>query len=81
MALNNPEIEGEFDEPINELLNDIEKSHSDLFEMLGFNDLRESLENAKKANHDDEKGDTVCPCCDYTWNATSDDVSAETVNR
>jgi hypothetical protein len=49
--------------------------------MLGFNDLRESLENAKKANHDDEKGDTVCPCCDYTWNATSDDVSAETVNR
>jgi len=84
LTLNNPEIEGEFDEPINELLDEIEKSQSDLFDLLGFEDLRESLVDNERGGggaNDESKGDTVCPCCSHTWNVEGCDVTTETVNK
>jgi len=39
LTLNNPKIQGEWDEPILDLLNQVKSSNADLFEALRFDDL------------------------------------------
>lgn len=81
LTLNNPEIEGEWDEPALELLEQVKDSNEELFDSLNLGDLRESIESMGPADaggdddEDEEEHDTKCPCCKHEWNIVASDVS------
>jgi len=82
LTLNNPKIEGTWDEPISDLLNQVEEADEGLFSALNMNKLRDVLD--KKLQPDEKppgvdltKGDTTCPCCGHQWDITGDDISLE----
>lgn len=74
VTMNNPAIEGEFDEPVMELIGQVESSIPDLFSAVRIDDLQESLEkNMDKISVEDnpveeiKEWDTECPCCSHKW--------------
>lgn len=81
LTLNNPHIEGEFTDPILDLLKQIEANDADSFSDLRLNDLQRSLEaSLSKPPVDDpspkKQGfDTRCPCCGHEWNIEAKDVT------
>lgn len=86
LTMNNPKIEGEFDEPVMELLGQVELSAPELFEAVRMDDLKESLErNMEHAGDTDqpppageeqsvENWDTECPCCGNKWKVDSKNI-------
>jgi hypothetical protein len=89
LTLNNPEIEGEWDDPIVDLLGELEEDASDLFSELDFGGLRDAIESMmprkgsdsyedknKEVDIDDLTSDcdTKCPCCGFEWQIDSKDV-------
>lgn len=84
LTLNNPTIEGEFDEPINDLLSQLKGNDSSLFKDLNFETLQKSLEaeQNKRVQGSPEPPDgsgykTKCPCCEHEWEVGVKDVSVE----
>ncbi len=83
LTLNNPKIEGTWDDPIGELLDRVEEADSGLFSSLNMDGLRETLDRKSSESSDApsgidlEKGDTLCPCCGYRWDIGGDDISVE----
>ena len=74
ITLNNPEIEGEWDDPITDLLSRVEMVDPELFADGNFEDLRKSVARMVKTDDDDDDTDTECPCCAYRWQISEDDV-------
>ena len=79
LTLNNPEIEGVFDSPIDELLSQVENAEPELFKAVRMDELKASLENSmmkSSVSTDDEKQkkDSTCPCCGWEWNIDSKDI-------
>ena len=83
LTLNNPAIEGEFDEPIGDLLKQLEKTDSSMFKELNM----ESLENALAKEIDkpihstptkeEEELQAECPCCSHKWQISVNDISVD----
>lgn len=76
ITLNNPEIEGEWDDSVVDLLSSIEGDDSDLFSKLRLDDLRNTLEGKRPRRNDkgERPGDTTCPCCGHEWDVDEGDV-------
>jgi hypothetical protein len=85
LTLNNPVIEGEFDEPIGDLLKHLSDESSSLFKELNFEALQSALEkelNKKLPGSSPEPPEssgfkTKCPCCQHEWEVSVADVSVE----
>jgi hypothetical protein len=79
LTLNNPEIEGDWDDPIGDLLGQIQDNNEDLYSALNMDDLKASVD--KSSGGDDKGGgkdwDTECPCCANKWVIQPDDVQVE----
>jgi hypothetical protein len=75
LTLNNPEIEGDWNDSAVDLLYQVEMSNAELFGALRMDTLRESLERTPKESNSSENGDTECPCCGHKWNIRTEDVS------
>jgi hypothetical protein len=60
MALNNPEIQGQWTEKIDTLLDSIKSATPTLYETLQFDSLEERLDREAGIN-------MQCPCCKYKW--------------
>ena len=91
LTLNNPEIEGEWDDPITELLDRIEEVSPDLFSDANFDDLLAGVEAMVPRRGEDSyegKNQEIdidelladcnghCPCCDFDWEMDDKDVSS-----
>lgn len=83
LALNNPQIEGEFDEPIMELLGQVEKSAPELYKAVRMDELRSTLEKSISMDSVGDNSsdtpptvewDTECPCCGNKWKIDSKDI-------
>jgi hypothetical protein len=76
LTLNNPEIQGTWDDPVLDLLSQVKSSNSDLFEELRFDDLQDAIDITPSASGGDELPgfDTKCPCCAHQWNVEPDDI-------
>jgi hypothetical protein len=89
LTLNNPTIEGEWDDPILTLLSGLEEDASDLYKELDFDGLRKAIEAMTPKKGDDSNQDknreidvddltsdcdTKCPCCGFEWQIDSKDV-------
>jgi ParB-like chromosome segregation protein Spo0J len=81
LTLNNPKIEGRWDDTTTALLEKVEEADESLFGALSMDKLRESLEkrveNPPDPGLDADDFDTSCPCCGYKWNIEANDVSVE----
>jgi len=83
LTLNNPKIEGRWDDPISELLEQVQQADTSLFNALNMDKLKETLEKKssessdKQGGVDLEKGDTFCPCCGHRWDIGGDDITIE----
>jgi len=86
LTMNNPTIEGEFDEPVLELIGQVENSSQELFESVRMDDLKTSLEQSFDSNSGNAPGedlvknlqadwDTECPCCGNKWKMKAGDLS------
>jgi hypothetical protein len=73
ITLNNPNIEGEWDEPISELLNHLENVEPAFFVDGNFDNLRDAVEKMSTVENDEDV-DTECPCCSYRWIVTDEDA-------
>lgn len=71
VTLNNPKIEGEWDDPITELLSHLEEVDPEFFIDGGLDSLRSAVESIIPENEDT---DTECPCCAHKWSITDEDV-------
>ena len=85
LTLNNPEIEGEFDEPINDLLSKLQADEPTMFKETNLNMLQKALEsNLERLPGSIEPPaggyQTKCPCCGNEWEVLAADVSVEGVN-
>jgi hypothetical protein len=81
LTMNNPKIEGEFDEPVMELLGQVENAAPDLFKAVRMDELKESLERNIQRSGDRGSGeenaeewDTECPCCNHKWKVESGNI-------
>lgn len=85
LTMNNPEIEGSFDEPVMELLKQVESAAPDLFKAVRMDDLKESLERSMERTKGDKDAgiegasqepewDTECPCCQHKWKVDARDI-------
>lgn len=78
LTLNNPEIQGTWDEPVLDLLSQVKASDMDLFEDLRFNDLQDAIDKTPPSSSGGDDStpeyDTNCPCCGHQWDVTPDDV-------
>ena len=86
LTLNNPQIEGVFDEPVIELLGQVEAASPDLFRAVRMDELKESLEKMIERNSGDGKEedgddgpkeprwDTECPCCGGKFLISASDI-------
>ena len=85
LTLNNPAIEGEFDEPIGDLLKHLSDESQSLFKELNFETLQKSLEkelNKKLSGSSPEPSEpsgyqTKCPVCSHKWEVAVADVEVE----
>ena len=92
ITLNNPEIEGEWDNTAVELMDQLSSAMPDLAETLRIGELKIFVEgmNPKKiddvnSDKDDEVSiedlsrefDTKCPCCKHAWKIDAKDVTVE----
>jgi len=90
LTLNNPEIEGDWDDPVGELLSRIEDVDPDFFAEAGFDDLRKAVEamvpKTGQDSYEDKNQevdiddltsdcDIKCPCCDFEWEVDDKDVT------
>jgi len=78
LTLNNPAVEGEWDEPVTDLLRQLEEQDLDMFMELGMEELRKAV--TPKSNSQPDAGvkpDTKCPCCGHEWRIGADDVIVE----
>jgi hypothetical protein len=86
LTLNNPKIEGEFDEPIMELISQVEDVAPDLFKAVRMDELKSSLEKTMDRGSGDGGGDdggdshesewdTECPCCGNKWKVDAKDIT------
>jgi hypothetical protein len=90
LTLNNPEIEGDWDDPITELLEHVQDIDPELFGDINFDDLQEAVESMVPRTGEDSYEDrnqevdiddlladcdTKCPCCNFEWEADDKDVS------
>jgi hypothetical protein len=73
LTLNNPEIEGEWDDPAADLLERIEAVDPEFFTEGGLDDLRKELSKVSESNEKDD-ADTECPCCGHRWKISDTDV-------
>lgn len=93
LTLNNPEIEGEWDDPITELLEHMEETDPEFFHDANFDDLRKAVESMAPASGQDsyeDKNEEVdiddllsdcdmkCPCCNFEWEIDDKDVEVMT---
>jgi len=83
LTMNNVKIEGEFDEPIMELISQVEGSAPDLFQAVRMDELKASLEKNIEQNRGDgvmegekksDDWDTECPCCGNKWMVDGKDI-------
>ena len=78
LTLNNPEIQGSWDEPVLDLLSQVKTSDMELFADLRFDDLQNAIDKTPPSSSggDDPPaaGDTTCPCCAHQWDVTPEDV-------
>lgn len=72
LTLNNDEIQGEWDDPLEGLLDDVRGADQELFEQLGFDELYDGLGKGAAPPPD---GDTECPCCGNKWDIGPEDVT------
>ena len=79
LTMNNPKIEGDWDEPIQDLLSQLESSDADFFSQTNLNDLQTAVE--KMAPSTEESCETKCPCCGYEWEASDEDVRLMTLEE
>ena len=83
LTLNNPKIEGTWDDPITDLLDSVKQADGGLFSALKMDKLKETLERGVPVDGENqsginlEDGDTLCPCCGHRWDVTGDDISVE----
>lgn len=79
LTLNNPAIEGEWDEPLSDLLQQVEDQDLDMFMDLGMEELRQAVSPKPKnpSSGDKDSPDTTCPCCGYSWRIQAKDVKVE----
>ena len=84
LTLNNPAIEGEFDEPIGDLLSQLRGGDSSLFKELNFDALQKTLEDEQNKRiqgspepPEDSGLKTKCPVCDHEWEVGVSDVTVE----
>ena len=80
LTLNNPEIEGEWNDEAADLLHQVETNDAELFNSLNMDALKSSLEKTPKMDPADKggkesEGDTECPCCHHKWNIRAEDVA------
>lgn len=90
LTLNNSEIEGEWDEPIGELLLHLEEVDPTFFADANFDDLQTAVaamtprtgedsyeDKNREIDIDDLTSDcnTKCPCCNFEWEVDEKDVS------
>jgi hypothetical protein len=81
LSLNNPAIEGEWDDPITELLERIQTVDSDFFEEANFDSLREAVGSMAPPELDDAEDKTKCPCCGYSWEVSDKDVKVLSADK
>ena len=83
LTMNNPMIEGEFDEPVMELLGQVESSAPELFKAVRMDELKVSLDKNMDRNlrdsctsdsGDSTDWDTECPCCGNKWKVDAKDI-------
>lgn len=78
LTMNNPMIEGEFDEPVMELLSHVEEKSSELFKAVRMDKLKETLESELEQGNgspsSDPEWDTECPCCGNKWKIEAKDI-------
>lgn len=94
ITMNNFAIEGEFTNPINELLGSIREEDAQLYAELRMENLKDDVSklldkvDSKSKDLDDkinnavehtEEYDTECPCCGHKWKIGPDDI--ELVNE
>ena len=77
LTLNNPAVEGDWDEPVSDLLRQMEEMDLDMFMELGMDDLRKSVTPKAQGQPDVKKPDTTCPCCGHAWRIGANDVIVE----
>ena len=90
ITLNNPEIEGEWDDTATDLMAKVESSAPDLFGALRIGELKDYVEKMQPRQSEDnyhdkneevdigdmaKEFDTTCPCCGFGWKIDADDVS------
>lgn len=78
LTLNNPEIQGDWDEPFLDLLEQVKSSDVGLFDELRFDDLQNAIDRTPQSSSGEDdsssKFDTKCPCCEHEWDVAPDDV-------
>jgi hypothetical protein len=84
LTLNNPEIEGEFEEPIFDLLTQLKEQDESMFRELGMGTLERELQRSlgtTAGTGTDDSGvanlKSKCPCCGHEWEVGVSDVSIE----
>lgn len=92
ITLNNPEIEGDWDDTAADLMGQVESAAPELYGALRIGELRDFVEGMKpkesKDNYEDsneevdlddmaKEFDTKCPCCRFEWKIDAKDVSVE----
>ena len=79
LTMNNPTIEGEFDEPVMELISQVEQAAPELFKAVRMDDLKSTLERSmdRTVGETDatEEWDTECPCCGNRWKVEARDIA------
>ena len=73
LTLNNPLIEGDWDDPIHDLISQIQASDPEFFHNANFEDLRKSVERMIPPVEEDDT-DTECPCCGNRWKISDEDI-------
>lgn len=83
LSLNNPKIEGRWDDTASALIEKVEEAEEGLFKALRMDKLRDALEQSPPERQesgldgDIEEYDTECPCCGNKWNIEASDISIE----
>lgn len=89
LTLNNPKIEGTWDDSALPLITQVEEANNQLFKALNMDILKEALEKKAPEDGDEPSGipvedgdgegepDTKCPCCGHCWNIKAEDISVE----
>jgi hypothetical protein len=82
LTLNNPAIEGEFDEPVGDLLKNLDANAHDMFNELNLDSLEKALAKAdvppqRSIELDENDFKTACPCCGHKWEITVSDIKVD----